>query len=96
MVQLDVNTDVEFDFEAFVQKELLPVIEKGGSSLNTFGLASSFGKGSDPKRRTVVCRHWLIGLCQKVTDDNMMKCENKEFGIDCCDARTTALKYDIF
>ena len=66
MVQLDVHTDVEFDFEAFVQKELLPAIEKGGSSLNTFGLASSFGKGSDPKRRTVVCRHWLIGLCQKV------------------------------
>ena len=66
MVQLDIKTDIEFDFEAFVQKELLPVIEKGGSGLNTFGLASSFGKGSDPKRRTVVCRHWLIGLCQKV------------------------------
>ena len=66
MVQLDVKTDVEFDFEEFVQKELLPEIEKGGTSVNTFGLASSFGKGSDPKRRTVVCRHWLVGLCQKV------------------------------
>ena len=66
MVQVEVSTDVEFDFEKIVQKELLPEIEKEGSNLNTFGLASSFGKGSDPKRRTVVCRHWLVGLCQKV------------------------------
>lgn len=66
MVQLEVKTDVEFDFEAFVHKELLPEIEKCGAAVNTFGLASSFGKGADPKRRTVVCRHWLVGLCQKV------------------------------
>jgi hypothetical protein len=68
MVQIDINTTIEFDFEKYVQHELLPEIEKEGASLNTFGLASSFGKGSDPKRRTVVCRHWLVGLCQKGND----------------------------
>src|SRR5688572_9014162 len=50
----------EFDFESIVPS-LLPEIAEAPQ--NTFGLGL-FGK-VDPKLRTVVCRHWLQGLCQK-------------------------------
>eukprot|EP01041_Mallomonas_annulata_P014216 gene14216-30239_t len=59
MVQLG-DIDVEFDFEETV-RSLLPSLAEVPTS--SFGLGS-FGK-IDPKLRTVVCRHWLQGLCQK-------------------------------
>lgn len=52
---------VEFDFEDTVKNFILPTIAETPTS--SFGLGS-FGR-IDPKLRTVVCRHWLQGLCQK-------------------------------
>ena len=53
------DIEIEFDFEDAV-REILPKISEAPTA-NGLG---SFGK-LDPKLRTVVCRHWLQGLCQK-------------------------------
>ena len=52
MGQLD-DIDIEFDFEESV-RSLLPSLAE--APVSSFGLGS-FGK-TDPKLRTVVCRHW--------------------------------------
>jgi cleavage and polyadenylation specificity factor subunit 4 len=52
--------NLEFDFEGFVSK-MLPELE----NVDTESLSNPFGAfRGDPKHRTVVCRHWLLGLCQ--------------------------------
>lgn len=55
---------VTFDFEPFVHK-LLPTLDNHDteSLLNPFGAFRG-----DPKHRTIVCRHWLLGLCQNGHD----------------------------
>lgn len=55
--------DIEFDFEESVRRSLPSLAEVPQPTTSSFGLGS-FGK-ADPKLRTVVCRHWLQGLCQK-------------------------------
>lgn len=48
---------IKLSFEAYVEKNLMPplIVE------NLHGPSTS----RDPKHRTIVCRHWLVGLCQK-------------------------------
>jgi hypothetical protein len=49
-----------FDFEVFVSK-MLPELD----NIDTESLLNPFGAfRGDPKHRTIVCRHWLLGLCQ--------------------------------
>ena len=51
---------LNFDFEPYVTK-MLPELD----NLDTESLLNPFGAfRGDPKHRTVVCRHWLLGLCQ--------------------------------
>jgi hypothetical protein len=47
-----------FSFEDFVEKNLLPPLILD----NLPGIAPT---SRDTKHRTVVCIHWLAGLCQK-------------------------------
>lgn len=52
--------DVLFDFEEYVPK-MLPELD----NVDTDALINPFGVfRGDPKHRTIVCRHWLLGLCQ--------------------------------
>lgn len=54
------GANVQFDFESFIPK-LLPELE----NVDTESLINPFGSfRGDPKHRTVVCTHWLLGLCQ--------------------------------
>lgn len=46
------DTTIPFSFEAYVESKILPPLIPEGQ-LN-----------KDPKFRTVVCTHWLSGLCQ--------------------------------
>lgn len=50
--------DFDFDFDEYVSKEMMPPLENEDkdSLVNPFGVLRG-----DPKHRTVVCRHWLLG-----------------------------------
>lgn len=51
-----VDPRVRLPFEDFVEQNMMPPLMADGGR----------GKGAfDPKHRTIVCRHWLLGLCQK-------------------------------
>ena len=55
-----IGNNVIFDFEPYVVK-MLPELD----NVDTESLLNPFGSfRGDPKHRTVVCRHWLLGLCQ--------------------------------
>ena len=59
---MDVDiTDDPLDFEDDVQR-LLPA----SGAADTVPGGRAYGAKVDPRHRTVVCRHWLHGLCQKV------------------------------
>lgn len=58
-------TDIEFDFEQDVQR-MLPRIEDD----TLHGEMGGFSRVSDHKRRKIVCKHWLLGLCH-----NGMRCD---------------------
>lgn len=57
--------DIEFDFEQDVLR-MLPKIEDDTIQQEMGG----FNKVSDHKRRKIVCKHWLLGLCH-----NGMRCD---------------------
>ena len=59
---MDIDIDgAQLDFEDDVQR-LLPA----SGAADTVPGGRSYGAKVDPRHRTVVCRHWLHGLCQKV------------------------------
>ena len=57
---MDVLSEIktQFTFETFVEQNLMPP----PMTENMFPNSST---SRDPKHRTIVCRHWLVGLCQK-------------------------------
>lgn len=60
MVGVQLEANVDFDFEGFLRSE----IDSRSAAASGGGGGPSHAT-SDSKLHTVVCRHWLQGLCQK-------------------------------
>lgn len=89
-----VETTAEFDFESILS---LPQLADAPTSNSSFGLGSF--KKLDPKHRTVVCLHWLQGLCQngekcgylhRLDKSRMPPCKHGQL----CKIKNCPLKHD--
>lgn len=57
--------DLELESEAFDFEEQVQQILPASGAADAVPGGKSYGAKVDPRHRTVVCRHWLHGLCQK-------------------------------